>query len=515
MAGAEGCPNCARLEARVGKLEERVQKAEAEAADLRHENLRLRQENQKLQARLERLEERLNRNSTNSSRPPSSDPPQIKQNRPPQPPTGRKPGGQPGHEGHTRELLPLEQVDELIELDPKRCGGCGRKFKRRDVRRSRRSRTLRGRARRHQVTEIPEPQPHTTEWRMHAVECADPECGAVTWAELPPEVPRGRFGPRVQATVATLTGRYRSSRREAQVQIEELHGVKMSLGEVGAIERNVSTALARPVKEAQQYAQTQPVAGSDESGWPQGKRAGKRRAWLWVMVTNVVTVFLILRHRSAEAARTLLGSFDGVLCTDRWWAYKGWPLRKRQLCWAHLVRDFTEFTERSHKASRQIGEALLEEARRMFAWWYRVRDGTLSRESFQTYRVPLRRRVRRLLRKGARCGHKLTARTCRDILALEPALWTFARVRGVEPTNNACERALRPAVLWRKGCFGTRSAAGSRFVQRMLTVAATLKQQGRSLLDFLTLAVELHQNGERAPSLLPDAYTFRQLEATA
>jgi len=500
MAGAEGCANCARVEARVAKLEEA--------------NAKLQSENAKLRDRIERLEARLNRNSTNSSRPPSSDPPQIRQDRPPQPPTGRKPGGQPGHEGHTRELLPLTEVDKVIELHPKLCAGCGRRFKRRDLRR----RTLPAeRARRHQVTEIPEPKPHTTEWRMRAVECSHRRCGAVTWAQLPADVPRGRFGPRAQATVATLTGRYRSSRREAQAEMRELHGVTMSLGEVSAIEQNVSAALAEPVKEAHAYAQQQPSAGSDESGWWQGKRAGKRRAWLWVMVTSLVTVFLILKRRSGQAARKLLGTFEGVLCTDRWSAYKGWPPRRRQLCWAHLIRDFTEFVQRRHnaKASQRVGEALLQEARRMFAWWYRVRDGTLTLESFQTYMVPLRRRVRRLLRKGARCRQKLTARTCRDILSLEPALWTFVRVPGVEPTNNACERALRPAVLWRKGCFGTRSVAGSRFAERMLTVAATLKQQGRSLLDFLTLALDLHQSGERAPSLLPDAYTLRQLEATA
>ena len=491
MAGAEGCANCARLEGRVAKLE---------------------QENARLRDRIERLEAQQNRNSTNSSRPPSSDPPQIRQDRPPRPATGRKPGGQPGHEGHTRELLPLTEVDVVVELHPKRCGGCGRRFKRRHLRR----RTLPvERARRHQVTEIPEPKAHTTEWRMHAVGCPRRGCGTITWAELPADVPRGRFGPRAQATVATLTGRYRSSRREAQAEMRELHGLTMSLGEVSAIERNVSAALAKPVQEAHAYAQRQPSAGSDETGWYQGKRAGKRRAWLWVMVTSLVTVFLILKRRSGQAARKLLGTFEGVLCTDRWSAYKGWPLRQRQLCWAHLIRDFTEFVERRHKASRRVGEGLLEEARRMFAWWYRVRDGTLTLESFQTYMVPLRRRVRRLLRQGARCRHKLTARTCRDILSLEPALWTFVRVPGVEPTNNACERALRPAVLWRKGCFGTRSVAGSRFAERMLTVAATLKQQGRSLLDFLTLAVDLHQSGERAPSLLPDAYTFRQLEATA
>lgn len=521
MSGTDTCKGClqrdeliarqdvliAKLEARMDRLEVRLERAEAENTKLRKENRQLRKENRKLRARVERLETQLNRNSNNSSRPPSTDPPDVREKRPSPPPSDRKPGGQPGHEGHTRELLPSSEVDEQIHVYPKRCQGCKRTFKSRDQKR----RTLK-KVRRHQRTEIPEPRPYTTEWQMHALACG---CGAVTWAEWPANVPAERFGPRVQAVLAMLTGRFRASRREAQAMMQDLFGVFMALGQVSAIEKKVSQALAQPVKEAQEYAQAQRVAGADETSWPQGKRRGSRKAWLWVMTTSLVTVCMVLRRRSTEAAKKLLGTFSGILVTDRWCAYLFHGIRKRQLCWSHLKRDFQEFAERRDAASRMIGQALLHERHRMFAWWHRVRDGTLSRSSFQAYMKDVRVQVRRLLRQGSRCRNRLTAATCRDLLKLFPALWTFVRVPGVEPTNNGSERAVRPAVLWRKGCFGSRSQAGGRFVGRMLTVAATLKQQGRNLLDYMTRTLDAFQRGKPGLSLLPQPRRLAQLKATA
>jgi transposase len=495
------CPGCRERDSRIERLERLVEQ-------LQEENRQLREENRRLVRRVEALEARLKQDSRNSSRPPSSDPPQIRYNRPPKPPSGKKPGGQPGHEGTTREFMASSKVDKILELWPEECGGCRRKFGRRD----RRKLTLR-QARRHQVTEIPEPKPETTEYRMHGIACADTECGQVTWAELPEGVPEGRFGPRVQATVAILTGRYRASKREAQAQMQDLHGVRMSLGQISAIEGGVSAALKKPVREAHQYAQKQVSAGADETSWPQGKKAGRRKAWLWVMVTASVTVFRIELKRSARAARRLLGKFSGTLSTDRWKAYGFHRLDKRQICWSHLGRDFEGMGER--KGSRRIGEALLGEMGRMFAWWYRVRDGTLQQSSFATYMVEVRAKVKRLLKEGTRCRDPITRGKCREILEVFPALWTFVRVPGIEPTNNACERALRAAVLWRKGCFGTRSAAGSRFVERMLTAAATLRQQERSLLAVLTEAIQARQQGTSPPSLLPDPRWLARLQATA
>jgi transposase len=243
----------------------------------------------------------------------------------------------------------------------------------------------------------------------------------------------------------------------------------------------------------------QAVAHLDETSW----RQGDKRAWLWVAVTSWVTVFVVRMSRGGQVARELLGErFAGILVTDRYSAYNWYPVRWRQLCWAHLLRDFEAMRSRGG-ASEEIGEALLAQAYQMFTWWHRVREGTLQRSTFRSYMTPLRREVERLLAAGRRCGVPKTAGTCRDILKRREALWTFVQLAGVEPTNNAAERSIRPGVQWRKGSFGTQSEEGSRFVESMLTVVATLKQQQRNVLEYLTAACEAALRGEAAPSLLP------------
>jgi len=306
------------------------------------------------------------------------------------------------------------------------------------------------------------------------------------------------------------TGVYHLSKRTTAGLLADLFHVPVAVGTIAACEQTASAALAAPVAAAQAYVQQAPVVHADETGW----REGRQRAWLWVAVTALVTVFLIHRRRGAVAAHALLGVSAAVLVSDRWSAYSWWALARRQLCWAHLRREFVAFTERGGAATR-LGHALLRDTKRMFIWWHRVRDGTWTRAQFQTAMRPVRRRVERQLRRGAVCGHGETAATCRDLLALAPALWTFVDVLDVDPTNNAAERALRPAVLWRKGCWGTHSAAGSRFVERILTVAATLKQQHRNIVDYVTLACVAALHGDPAPSLLPDSTHSARLEPAA
>lgn len=428
------------------------------------------------------LEARLAQTSQTSSRPPSSDPPGTR--RPRRRPSGRRPGGQPGHPGWHRPLVPVAQVQAVIPVTPGRCGRCGRRLRGTDPTPVR-----------HQVTEVPPITPVVTEYQLHTLAC---RCGAMTHAPLPPGVPAGAFGPRLQALAAVCTGVYRLSRRTTVGLLQDLCGVELALGSVTACESAASRALAAPVAAAHAHVQQQPVAHVDETGW----REARRRAWLWVAATASVTVFLVHARRGVGAAQALLGAFAGILTSDRWTAYTRWPLRNRQLCWAHLRRHFAAFAEVPGTTGRR-GHALLAETDHLFTWWYRVRDGTLSRASFRTYMGPLRRRVEALLWLESRGRHAPTAATCRALLALAPALWTFVRVPGVEPTNNAAERALRPAVLWRKGSFGSHSPAGSRFAERMLTVAATLKQQRRNVVDYVTLACAAALRGDPAPSLLP------------
>jgi len=439
-----------------------------------------------LKKRVAELEERLNKSSRNSSMPPSSDgPSKSKRQRPRRKRGRRKPGGQPGHEKHDREWVPTEQVDQVTVVKPEQCERCSKplvEYNRDPVR--------------HQHVELPSVKPWVHEHQLHAGWC--PDCEAWTPAKLPEGIPSRGFGPSVDAVVGTLLGVYRLSKRAVVGLMAELFNLQMSVGAVVGCQRAVSDALAGPVVEAHEHAQRQPVKNADETSW----RQGLRRAWLWGLVTAPVTVFMIHLDRSAQAARELLGKAVGILGTDRYSGYGWWPLRLRQVCWAHLSRDFTAISERG-ATSKRIGQALLREAERMFVWWQRVREGTLTRSTFQVYLRPLQRRVQRLLEQGTGAAEAKTARTCTKILKVLPALWTFARVEGVEPTNNSGERAVRHGVIYRKISYGTHSEWGSRFVERILTVHASCKQQGRSAVAFVRQACEAVLTRSPPPSLVP------------
>ena len=437
-----------------------------------------------LQEQVQTLEEQLNQTSRNSSRPPSSDPPGSP--RPKRRASQRRRGGQPGHRGHTRRLIPVEEVAEVVSLKPERCDGCQAPLLGDDPSPFR-----------HQVIEIPPIRPVVTEYQWHQLVC--PECGEITRAPWPEGVPSGTYGARVHATVALCTGSYRLSKRTTAEVLDDLFGVPMSVGTISQAEKLTTEVLAKPVEQARDAVEAQAVAHLDETTW---RQSGKR-AWLWVAVTSVVTVFLVRLSRGGQVARELLGEhFQGILVTDRYSAYNWYPVRWRQLCWAHLRRDFEAMRERGG-ASEVIGAALLTQAHQMFTWWHRVGEGTLARSTFRSYMSALRKEVHRLLEAGSQCGVPKTEGTCREILKRREALWTFVQVENVEPTNNVSERSIRPGVQWRKGSFGTQSEAGSRFVESLMTVVATLKQQKRSVLAYLTAAHEAALRGETAPSLLP------------
>jgi transposase len=434
-----------------------------------------------LEEEVAELKAKLSQNSQNSSKPPSSDGPGTQ--RPVTKPKARKRGGQPGHEGHERRRL---SPDVVIEHKPGSCRLCDAKLSGDDPN-----------ARWCQVLELPEIKPHVTEHRAHALTCAN--CGAVSEARLPDEALNHGFGPRLAAVTAYLAGRCRLSVRQVSEILGDLFDTPMSTGAVCAVEQDVSTALKAPDEEAREVARQQPRSNLDETGW----RLDKKRAWLWVAVTAVVTVFRVARSRGSVVARELLGeTFAGTITTDRWSAY-GWvDVLRRQLCWAHLIRDFRGMTERDAVGAR-LAEEILGEVEEMFDWWHRVRDGTMERAAFQKRMVPVRARVGDLLRKASTSAEKKTAGMCREILTLEPALWTFVDSEGIEPTNNAAERAIRPAVLWRKGSFGNDSEAGARFTERILTAIATLRQHGRPVIAYLTEACAAARAGQKVPSLIP------------
>jgi len=371
--------------------------------------------------RVAQLEARLNQTSRNSSKPPSSDPPQAKP-RAAKEPTGRKPGGQPGHEGHGRKLKPESEVDQIIDVRPEQCGQCGTLLLGEDAE-----------PERHQVTEIPRLTPVVTEYRRHCLWCV--ACGAWTPAVWPTTMPTGSFGPRVHATVGYLTGRVGVSQREVHDIFMTLYQMEVSVGGVGTLEQAVSAALAAPVAEAQQYVQRQPVRNADETSW----REKTQRRWLWISVTPLVTIFRLLKTRGAVGAKELLGEVVwGIIGTDHYAGYHWIDPRQRQLCWAHLKREFVAWSERAGETAR-IGLALLAVEKQLFELWYRVRDGTLAWADFQVAMLPLMARVSTLLQEGAAGADTKAQGTCRNLLKREAALWTFVWEPSVEPTNNAAE----------------------------------------------------------------------------
>jgi len=429
-----------------------------------------------LRERVRALEARVGQNSSNSSRPPSSDSPYVPRRRmtPVAPPSGRRAGGQPGHTGHFRALVPPERVDVVVDHWPTCCIGCaiplvaatsvaqvddenGADYVP------------------HQVTELPPLRAVVTEHRLHRLAC--PACGATTRATLPVDVPTGAFGPRMQATVATLSGRFRLSRREVAELCETVLEAPLSVGSVATLCQATSVALAAPVAAAVATLPDAAVVNADETPW----KEGKARPWLWVAVTALVTVFQIATSRSSQVIKGLLGEdYSGTLGTDRYAGYAWLDVAWRQVCWAHLTRDFQALVDRGGPA-RPLGTAALVLVHDLFTAWHQFRNGTLDRPGLQMAIGRVDEALAALLHPGQDNPDTQAAGLCRALLRLWPALWTFAEVDGVEPTNNAAERALRPAVLWRKGSFGTRSEAGARFAERVLTVSATCKQHGRAV----------------------------------
>ena len=440
-----------------------------------------------LEQRIAALQETLRKNSTNSSKPPSSDAPSVKRP-PPAPPSGKKRGGQPGHQRQTRPLVPTEQLRQVIDCKPPECRSCHQPLQGDDPEPIR-----------HQVAEVPPVVPVVDEYRLHRLRCS--RCHISTCGTLPPGVPTGAFGPRLRALLSVLAGAYRLGKRPIRQLAFDLLGLTISVGMIVRLEHQAAEELEVPVEELRQHVRQAAVTHIDETSWWQGQR----RMWLWTAVTRAVTVFQIAPSRGGDVARAMLGTNDKkVVVSDRLPSY-AW-IKRHQFCWAHVKRDFQAMVDRGGE-SAEVGRLLLGHTQRLFGWWHRVRNGTMARATLRSKVAMMRFSVREDLRRGVRCGLSKTAGTCRELLAGERHLWTFVRVEGVEPTNNDAERALRHGVIYRKTSGGTESEAGSRFVERMLSVVATCRQQKVDVLDYLTRCYQARLDGKTAPSLLPKTST--------
>ena len=439
-----------------------------------------------LTAEVAKLKEQLGKNSRNSSLPPSSDGPKHAPPKADKKPSGRAPGGQPGHKANRRTLLPPEQVTAHVQLKPECCEGCGWALSGDDPTPTQR-----------QSIEIPPIRPEVTAYHRHTLRCR--RCGRQNQPAWPAAVADTGFGPNLAAVVATFGGVYRLSKRATQRLLRDLLGIEVALGSISQMEKRASAVLAEPWQQAHDAVRTSAVVHADETGWWQGGQ----RQWLWVARAAMATVFRVADSRRKTEAQTLLGSdFPGILVSDRYGGYQWVPDERRQWCWAHLRRDINAIIERGGR-SEALGKSLRAKQRKVFELWHGYRDGGLTWLQFTERIQPVRAGFRATLEKLTKTGYPASVGTARTWLEHEPCLWRFAEQPGIEPTNNTAERALRHAVIWRKTSFGTQSDSGNRFVERVLTVAATLNQQGRSFTEFVADALSARVHDRAPPVLFP------------
>jgi hypothetical protein len=443
-----------------------------------------------------KLNQRLNQDSTNSHRSPSTDGPEAKAKHKAESKAShskhgsRKQGAQPGHQPVEQPFVPIEQVETIEDYKPDHCEHCG-----------------------HPLEGVPDdPNPyckqlfdfeivlHVIEMHQHSLTC--PCCGEITKGTLPEKAQGSIYSANVVALVGVLTGLYQISRRMAAMFIKEIIGIPISVGSVSNLEKELTESASPVMDEIEEVAQKAEQGNADETGF--GMEHGKQ-GWLWVLVTSVAVLFRLLGSRSGACARKILGSFEGILTSDRWGGYNWFNAEKRQICWAHLKRDFQAICELGAKGEA-IGKALLKQVKLMFRLWYRFKKWKASQEAkgkkvsmtvLEAQMQPIRKRIKVLLEEGKREGIK----KCETILKVEESLWTFLREDGVEPTNNAAEQAIRPAVLWKKRSFGVESERGARYVESMLSIWMTSRRNGVNPIQFLGEMVKSSRSDLPAPSI--------------
>lgn len=419
----------------------------------------------------------------NSSLPPSTQHPHAKPVKP-QAKSKKTRGGQPGHAKHERPLIPADECDEVVSLKPTECRRCGTKLSGNDPA-----------PWRHQVYELPDIQPTVTEYQRHRLSC--PCCGETTCAALPAGVPAGQSGPKLIALTALLMACFRQSKRRTSLFVTSLLNIPCCPS-LTVKQQAIATDALRPAYEELVAAlPSQPRLNGDESP----TKEGPVKSWLWTFVAGNFTVFALRGSRAATAIRELLGeTFAGVMGCDRAKMY--WQCGRLQWCWAHLKRDFQALIDDSDHQVQRLGHDLMRPTKELFRHWSRCRDGTITRRGFERLMPPIRHEIDSLLLRGVFSGNPRLIGMCRELYDHRDWLWTFLDVEGVEPTNNAAERSLRHAVIWRKLSFGTQSPAGSRFVETLLSTIETCRQQDRNVFAFLTNAVTAHFQNQATVSLL-------------
>jgi transposase len=472
----------------IDKQQQRIDELELRNAVLvrRHAELEMRvaeleQRNAELEEEVRRL--RGDKTSRNSSLPPSQEHPHHKTT-PPRPRSSKKRGGQPGHPKFERALIPVEECKEVIACKPPSCRQCGHKLRGDDPH-----------PLRHQVESFPEIKLDVTEYQRHRLTC--PDCGTSTCGALPVGVSKNSADASLTAFVTLLMGCFRQSKSRVALFLQIFLKRPCSPGWIVKLQKQATQAMRPSYDELVKSLPTQTHLGADESPTKEAQSA----AWTWTFVATTFTLFAVRLTRGAAVLRELLTEkFTGVLSCDRAKSY--WKHGTPQWCWSHLKRHFQGWIDQKDGQVKRLGQDLMRETKELFRLWHRVRDGTITRRGFQRLITPIRKKVDGLLLRGIFSGNKKLRGSCQELHRHRAWLWTFVDHEGVEPTNNASERALRHGVIWRKLSFGTQSESGSRFVETILTVLATCEQQGRNSWRYLTDCIAAYHHQKPCPSLL-------------
>ena len=451
--------------------------------------LELDEENQGLKQKVDSLQT----DSTNSSKPPSSDGLKKKRDDTKRGSSGKRPGGQKGHPGKTRTKVPPNEVSETIPHKPEICEECGTHFS---------EETPTTPVERRQVWEIPEIKPKVCEHVFYKTTCG---CGHQT--RLPvPEWMYSQVGETLQAHIAYLTAEAKLSRRTLQTILKELFNVPIAVGTIQNRLEDTSEALKPVCDELEEEITKQEVVNIDETSFPHNKTL----AWLWAFITSTFALFTIQKNRSSKILKEILKeTFDGIIICDRFSAYVKYHKDRAcgliQYCWAHIIRDIKAIKyELAYGSNKPFSVLMRRRIGAVFRLWHSHKRGDISRQQLIETTQPLIEEIRAFLEENQKSSLKKVSRFSGQLLKRWNSLFTFIYHEGVEPTNNLAERLIRAGVLSRKISYCTRSKNGQFLRARLLTISQTCRMQKRNSLEFFRGAIHAKRNNLTPPSLLPE-----------
>jgi len=432
----------------------------------------------------------LTSNSSESSKPPSSDYPANKSDDKKNKKSKRSQGGQIGHKGVKRELVPIEEVTTIIPVYPEKCQKCVEQIIIDD------STKIIGEPTRWQTVEIEPIKPKITEYQCFTVEC---KCGCLNKGSLSPEIMKSNFEPRLTAILAYMTAVLHVPRRGLKEFCATFLNIKISLGSIQNLLEETSDSIETTDKELKDELKKQVSLNADETSW--------KKMWLWVMVASSYIYFHISKSRGSPVLVELLGEvYAGILCVDRWGAYTKYHKDQMQICWAHLKRNFEGVLKIGKEVKSndaiEFAETMQKLRKKLMRLWYKFKNNSITREELKKKTKPIIKKIKICLENNSNSQEKYVKTLAENLFNRFDHLFTFIYFEGIEPTNNSSERGLRSAVQWRKICFGNRSDRGAIMTARLLTVTKTCRLQNKEPLEFLTDSIILHRNAKPGLSLL-------------